>query len=165
LEYFGRNTKFGKDGHDPAKEFGMTDFDQLENRFKIYINIQKNEPEKLATLIHELGHIFLGHFNRYPALNKKYRKALKQNQNLNILDREDENFICDRYCELSHHVREVEAEMISWLTCKRLGIDIRPEHYVCEHLEEIEASAEIRRIDKYHIMTGTTRVFKFLNLK
>lgn len=165
LNPFGRYTDFGQGGHDPAQEFGMTDFDSYENRFKIRINIQKSEPEKLATLIHELSHIFLGHFNGHPQFNYHFRKKLKKNQNLKILEREDEDFINDRHSELSEHVREVEAEMISWLICKRIGIEVRPEKYLGYHLEGIEASEGMIHLDKYYIMSGTTRVLKFLNLE
>jgi hypothetical protein len=71
--------------------------DKEFTRYRIHINRNHSPAVKFTTLAHELGHLFLGH--------------LGQDNKLNIPQRPS----------LNHAQRELEAESVAYLLCKRNG--------------------------------------------
>ncbi|HQR31171.1 MAG TPA: ImmA/IrrE family metallo-endopeptidase [Blastocatellia bacterium] len=81
-------------------------------RYEVVLNAKHSAEEKYATLVHELAHLYCGHLG---TPNQKWWP-----------DRQG----------LSHEVRECEAESISYLVCKRLGIDSPSEEYLAGFVQK-----------------------------
>jgi hypothetical protein len=73
---------------------------QVPLRFELLLNSALSAEARYGTLVHELAHLYCGH-----------------------LGRPNGRWWPDRR-NLSHAVREFEAESVSYLVCVRLGIDI-----------------------------------------
>mgnify|MGYP001164815716 CR=1 FL=1 len=82
--------------------------------FSIVVNRNLKPSEKMATLFHELGHVFCGHVYQPKA------KWLPQR------------------CFLSKNEKEFEAESVSWLLCERLGIVNPSSKYLSGYLDSNE---------------------------
>jgi hypothetical protein len=74
---------------------------------------------KYATLVHELAHLYCGH-----------------------LGTPNEKWWPNRHW-LPHDVREFEAESVSYLVCKRLGIATPSEEYLASFLREQQRTPAI----------------------
>jgi hypothetical protein len=81
--------------------------------FRIVVNITYPLINKYSTLIHELGHIYCGHLG---VLNESWWKP---------------RILGDKSVE-------IEAEAISYLVCKRRGLQTTSERYLCEYIKENE---------------------------
>ncbi|MBR6862352.1 MAG: hypothetical protein IKM73_13630 [Acidaminococcaceae bacterium] len=79
--------------------------------FGIVVNKNLQNAAKIATIYHELGHVFCGHL---PAPELKY---LPQRHGLSI------------------EAREFEAESVCWLLCERQGIQNPSAEYLSNYLE------------------------------
>ena len=88
--------------------------------FGVTINENLNNAAKLATLYHELGHIYCGHIY-VPNLPYSSRRIP------NI------SYLPQRY-GLSREVREFEAESVCWLLCERQGINNPSAEYLSSYL-------------------------------
>lgn len=73
-----------------------------------------------ATLIHELGHLFCGHLTRW-----KEDKRFPDRQQLAKKEKNERRSI-----------EEFEAESVSWLLCRRLGIDIPADLYLSSYWKD-----------------------------
>jgi hypothetical protein len=82
--------------------------------FSISINRNYTLEDRYSTLAHELGHIFSGHVGTTP-----------------------HTWWPDR-SKASHEVKEIEAESISFLVCKRLGLGTTSEEYLASYVERQE---------------------------
>lgn len=80
------------------------------------IKLRKNVDllTTFATLIHELGHLFCGHLTKW-----KEDKRFPNRQQLDQKEKRERDVI-----------QEFEAESVSWLVCRRLGIDIPAGSYL-----------------------------------
>ena len=87
---------------------------EVSHCFYIVINESMSETEEAATVFHELGHYFCGHF-RMPDKIKHIPRRMVET--------------------LTDQVREFEAETVCWLVCKRLGIINPSEKYLKHYLE------------------------------
>ena len=87
----------------------------IEKRFRIpfavTVNNNENPATMLATVFHELGHVYCGHL---------YCPDIK--------------YIPQRY-QLSEQVEEFEAESVCWLLCERQGIKNPSAAYLSGYLE------------------------------
>ncbi len=81
--------------------------------FLLSVNSKAGEAERFASIIHELGHYFCRHLEA-PHTPKEWWD----------------------HRNLSHEVEEFEAESISWLICKRLGIDTPSDKYLHGYLDK-----------------------------
>ncbi|MBS1552600.1 MAG: hypothetical protein JST15_11100 [Bacteroidetes bacterium] len=84
----------------------------LQKRFSITINKKLKTNDKYSTLIHELGHIFSGHIgvNDY---------SWWKNRDI-----------------FSDQIKEIEAESISYLVCKRIGLSTSSEIYLSDYIKD-----------------------------
>ncbi len=98
----------------PDKNAGSISRKSTGNGFEIIINSTHDSAVKFATLVHELGHLFLGH------LGSKPDETLPQRDNL------------------EKKIREIEAEAISYLVLQRFGLESNSH----EHLAFYNASPE-----------------------
>ena len=78
--------------------------------FNVALNNSYGTNEKYSTFVHELAHIFCGH-----------------------LGRQEKRWWKDRSI-LSKDVKEIEAESISFLVCKRLGLKTTSEAYLSSYI-------------------------------
>lgn len=83
-------------------------------RYEILLNSKLTREEKYATLVHELAHLYCGHLGT-PEL-------------LWWPDRQD----------LGQSAKEFEAESVSYLVCKRLGIKTTSEQYLSGYFDRNE---------------------------
>ena len=78
-----------------------------ENYFTISVSPRANESETLAAVFHELGHLFCHHLNHSWCKDRSFTKEIK----------------------------EFEAEVVSYLVCRRLGIESNSMIYLANYLE------------------------------
>lgn len=89
----------------------------LEIALKAGMSYEQN----LAVLIHELAHLFLGHTG-HPVLRQKSKDgSIKE---IKLIKR-----------KLSTKIEELEAETISFLISKRLGLETRAAEYLAGYME------------------------------
>ncbi|SRR6266404_77115 len=86
---------------------------------------------RFATLAHELGHIYCGHLGG----DSRSRWA-------------------DRSGELELGQRELEAEAVSWLICRRLGLETRSAEYLACYVKD----GDLERISAFVITAAAHRI-------
>lgn len=79
--------------------------------YSIRVSIGANTSVKFATIVHELGHLFCGHLRN--CYGEKPTETASRN--------------------LSHEAKEFEAETVSWLVCRRLGVDNPSYRYLASY--------------------------------
>lgn len=86
---------------------------EVSHYFDIVVNESMNRTEEAATIFHELGHYFCGHFQMSDKIKHIPKRIFES---------------------LTDQVREFEAETVCWLVCKRLGIVNPSEKYLKDYL-------------------------------
>lgn len=104
------------------------------NHFRIEVNRNHPVPTQFVTLMHELGHLYLGHCgaNAKRGVKRRGRPSLAR--------------------------REVEAETVAWLVAKRSGISPRSESYLDRYKEGFE------NLDLHAVMQAAGRIEQLLRL-
>jgi hypothetical protein len=92
---------------------------QISLWFELLLNISLSAETRYATLVHELAHLYCGHLG---TPNDRWWP-----------DREN----------LSHVVREFEAESVSYLVCARLGIDTTSDEYLAGYVRKCAVTPSI----------------------
>jgi len=87
--------------------------------FELLLNSGFSAEVRYGTLVHELAHLYCGHLG---TPNRRWWP-----------DRQD----------LSHDVREFEAESVSYLVCTRLGIDTASDEYLAAYVRRCPATPPI----------------------
>jgi hypothetical protein len=87
--------------------------------FELLLNSVLSAEARYGTLVHELAHLYCGHLG---TPNGRWWP-----------DRQD----------LSHDVREFEAESVSYLVCTRLGIDTASDEYLAAYVRRCPATPPI----------------------
>lgn len=88
-------------------------------KLEIVLKETSTTEEKLSVLIHELAHLFLGHTGHKEISLKNTDKKIK------LLDRTD----------LTKTGKELEAETVSFLLCKKLGLETRAAEYMAAYIK------------------------------
>jgi hypothetical protein len=88
-------------------------------RFELLLNSVLSAEARYGTLVHELAHLYCGH------LGTPNGRWWPDRQNL------------------SHVVREFEAESVSYLVCTRLGIDTASDEYLAAYVRRCPATPSI----------------------
>ncbi|SFF07046.1 protein of unknown function [Marinobacter sp. DSM 26671] len=107
-------------------------------QFQINLNRNHDAPIQFATFIHELGHLFLGHLGD--------DKPLKIPSRTNV----------------SHRQREIEAESVSYILCRRVGVSSRSQTYLSGFVEK---NTTLEDIDIYQVMKAAGQVESLLKLQ
>jgi hypothetical protein len=87
--------------------------------FELLLNSSLSAESRYGTLVHELAHLYCGH------LGTPNGRWWPNRQNL------------------SHAVREFEAESVSYLVCARLGIDTASEEYLAGYVRKSPVTPSI----------------------
>lgn len=104
---------FTKAGHIAHFKAGATE---------IVVKKSLKPVEAFSTIIHELGHLLMGH-TKTPEL----KHLSNDSKTLKLLIRRP-----------SKEVRELEAETINFLICKRLGLETRSAEYLSSYISDPE---------------------------
>lgn len=78
--------------------------------YQVRVNARHEPNVQFATLAHELAHLYLGHLGKDSYLGIPERSQVKQDQ------------------------RELEAESVSYLVCRRNGVSSRAEQYLADYV-------------------------------
>lgn len=103
------------------------------------VKINRNHPTNVqfATLVHELGHLFLGHLGSDKDLNIPERPTMDVAQ------------------------QEVEAESVAFLCCARNGVISKSQTYLANY---VKANTNVDMLDLYQIMRAAGQVETLLGL-
>jgi hypothetical protein len=107
------------------------------SRYKLFVNRNHRPATQFATLVHELGHLYLGHLGKDPKLGISERSGLM------------------------HAQRELEAETVSYLVCKRYGIESAAESYLNDYVND---HTTVEDIELYQVMRAVGQVEKLLGI-
>lgn len=116
--------------------------DIVEQHYSIVINRNLDVNAKLATVMHELGHLFCGHLG--PAAD------IQNAPDKGVPDRSG----------CTEEVREFEAESVSWVLCGRLGVDTPSGRYLGNYLEnsgdlpDVSAEVIFRAVKRVEAILG-----------
>lgn len=105
--------------------------------YRILINRNHPSPVKFATLVHELGHLFLSH--------------LGPDKNLNVPER----------MRMDYTQGEIEAESVAFLVCARNGVKSKSEVYL---MNFVNNSTTVDMIDIYQVMRAAGQIEASLGL-
>jgi len=106
-------------------------------KYEIRLNAKHAANVQFATLAHELAHLFLGHLGEdaYLSIPKRPRQSLE--------------------------IRELEAEAVSYLVCRRRGVDSRADAYLSGY---VTANTTIKNVDLYAIARAAGHVETALDI-
>lgn len=105
--------------------------------YRIHINRNHRGPTQFTTLAHELAHLFLGHLGPDKFLNVPERPTM------------------------THTQRELEAESVAFLVCKRNGVESKSETYLANFVQQ---NTTIEQLDLYQVMRAAGQVEAVLGL-
>jgi hypothetical protein len=88
--------------------------------YRVRVNSNHGPNIQFATLAHELAHLYLGHLGADRFLKVPERRAVP------------------------HPQKELEAESVSYLVCRRNGVDSKAEQYLADYIDQHES---IERMD------------------
>ena len=115
------------------RQAGWASHNKLKDQQHIVINADHTPEVKFSTLCHELAHLMLGHLGNFS------------------------NCDCKSRLNLSTDIKEVEAESVSWLVCKRLNIHTNADSYLRTYLED-DAQKILQDISIDNILTTAGRI-------
>jgi hypothetical protein len=107
------------------------------NTYRILVNRNHPPAGRFATLAHELGHLFLGHLGADKPLSVPSRPKM----------------------ELA--TRELEAESVAFLVCKRNGVTSKSETYLANFVDQ---NTTVGDLDIYQVMRAAGQVETLLGL-
>ncbi len=105
--------------------------------YRIHINRNHDAAVQFATLTHELGHLFLGHLG------------------------EDRKLKIPQRANLSHSQREIEAESVAFIVCRRNGVHRKSQRYLSNF---VNADTTSEGVGVYQVMRAAGQVETILGL-
>ncbi|MBZ5857555.1 hypothetical protein [Flavihumibacter profundi] len=90
---------------------GYAQFVYKKSNYKIVVNAAYTQNIKFSTLVHELAHIYAGHLGAIKGSWWQFRS-------------------------LDHSSKEIEAESISYLVCKRMNLQTTSEEYLSSYISK-----------------------------
>lgn len=126
-----KKTSFFKGGHITT---------QLSGSNEICLKEGCTPTENFVVLLHEIAHLFLGHTGR-KEINKHGTKKVVSLPSRNI----------------KRSTEELEAETISYLICKKLGITTQAAEYIAGYIKTVE---DLTNFDTELVIKTTDRIEK-----
>ncbi len=102
-------------------------------RYNILVNNSISDSEKVRTILHEVGHILCGHVH-YSTKDKNIIYSPDRNED-----------------ELSHYVKECEAEEVCRIFCRLLNYEYDPSEYLKGHRSKDDT---YDNVSQFHILTA-----------
>jgi antirestriction protein ArdC len=102
--------------------------------YRVAINRNHPPATRFATIAHELAHLFLGHLGQDKTIGAPSRSTPDQ------------------------ALREVEAESVAYIVCKRNGVEPKSEKYLKDYVKVA------REVDVYAVMKAAGQIEQLLNL-
>ncbi len=112
---------------------------QQPGHWRIMLNRRLTPAEQFATLLHELGHLFCGHVGPFEEGNA----------------RADEYGWPDR-SRIPYEAMEIEAELVSWHICERMGLVTGSAIYLRPHMEK--ATREMQAVDLDRVTRAIAKI-------
>lgn len=106
-------------------------------QYRMNVNRNHSPSVQFATITHELGHMFLGHLGA------------------------DKKLKIPKRPKIGHTQKELEAESVAYIVCKRNGIKTKSETYLTNYVNQ---NTEIDDIDVYQVMRASGQVEALLGL-
>lgn len=94
---------------------------RFSGKLEIYLREGQTIEESISVLIHELAHLFLGHTSHKNITHYLTSKQIKLPQR-----------------KLTHSLQELEAETVSFLITKKLGLETRAFDYIAGYMNNDE---------------------------
>lgn len=91
----------------------------FSGKLEIALKEGRSPEENISVLIHELAHLFLGHTGHTELINPSNSKKIK------LLIR-----------KLERSVEELEAETVSFLVCKKIGLETKAAEYIAAYIKD-----------------------------
>ena len=105
--------------------------------YHVRVNSTHEPNVQFVTLLHELGHLFLGHLGPDKFLNISKRPRLSPAQ------------------------EELEAESLAYLVCRRNGVESKSEEYLSSFVEE---NTTVEHLDLYFLLKAAGQIETLLQL-
>jgi len=106
------------------------------SKYAVQMNQNHDAPMRFVTLAHELAHLFLGHLGDDPKLRVRGRRP-------------------------DYRVREIEAESVAYIVCKRNEVDPESQSYLSNFVKNDEDSEQL---DIYSITRAAGHIEQILHL-
>lgn len=90
----------------------------FSGKLEIALNSNNTTEERFSVMIHELAHLFLGHTGHKELTPSNSDKKIK------LLQR-----------KLTRTAEELEAETVSFLLCKKIGLETRAAEYIAAYIK------------------------------
>lgn len=90
---------------------------QIRHRYDVVLNSKHSRETRYSSLVHELAHLYCGHLGSPSSRWWPDRRGLPKS------------------------IRELEAEAVAFLVCRRLGLEPRSAEYLAEFMRDGEAPA------------------------
>lgn len=107
------------------------------SRYEVRVNANHAAAVRFTTLAHELAHLCLGHLGKDAYLSVPARPTL------------------------THTIRELEAESVAYLVCRRNGLSPKSVTYLSDYVNQDTSAAHL---DLYQIMRAAGQVETLLGL-
>lgn len=111
--------------------------DKEATQYRIHINRNHDPAVQVTTLVHELGHLYLGHLGPDSKLKAPSRGRL------------------------SYEQQEIEAESVAYIVCARNGIKAKSQTYLSNF---VDSNTTIDEVDVYQVMRAAGQVEAALGL-
>lgn len=105
--------------------------------YKVRVNKNHSPAVQFSTLVHELGHLFLGHLGQDKRLKIPLRGSLTKAQ------------------------KEIEAESVAYIVCTRNGVSCSSHAYLADY---VKRNSTIDDVDVYQVMRAAGQVESLLEL-
>jgi hypothetical protein len=105
--------------------------------YQIAVNQNHEPPTRFATIAHELAHLFLGHLGPDKTLGVPQRR------------------------QLTHALRELEAESVAYIVCGRKGVATKSETYLKSFVKEHTTVADL---DIYQVTRAAGQIETLLGI-
>lgn len=112
--------------------------------WRIRLNRRLEPAQSYATLVHELGHLFCGHVGSFGDNNPRANE-----------------FGWPDRSSLPTSIKEIEAELVAWHSCDRLGLVTGAPLYLRSHLEEAQSLGVLDLLSLDRVIRSIARVCQY----
>ncbi len=94
----------------------------ISGRLEICLKESASDEENFSVLVHELAHLMLGHTGHSLIYHQGNKKTIVLNQR-----------------QIAPPTMELEAETVSFLICRKMGLETRSAEYLAGYIKNTEA--------------------------